>query len=167
QIRQQYANAYRVASARRSLGLLAVAEGDYSAARRELEEARRLYEESGRLDGLGTTHLGLAQAAMGEGNWETAVQQIRQALTYAVQLQSVAQGLDGLWRWGEYLWAVGRHDEARTLLGYALHHQNASGLLQRRISAFLAAQQIAVARDEEMAGVDWEWWVQCTAPASF
>lgn len=161
QIRQQYANTYRIASARRALGLLAVAEGDFAAARQQFGEARRLNEESGRLDGSGPVHLGLAQVAMAEGDWETAGQQIRQALEYAMQLQSVAQGLDGLWHLGKYLWFVGRRDEARALLGYVLHHKNASGLLQRRISAFLAAQQIVVTRDEETAVLDWQWWLQC------
>lgn len=160
QIRQQYANTYRIASARRALGLLAVAEGDFATARQQFKEALRLYTESGRVDGLGPVHLGLARVAMGEGDWKTAAQQIRQALTYAEQLQSVAQGLDGLWRWGEFLWAVGRYDETRALLGYVFHHKNASGYLKRQMGAFLMAQQISVVRDEEVAGEDWTWWVR-------
>lgn len=160
QIRQQYANTYRIASARRALGLLAVAEGDFSSAQQQFEEALRLYAESGRVDGLGPVHLGLAQVAMGVGDWEMAGQQIRQALTIAEQLQSVAQGLDGLWRWGEYLWAVGRSEEARALLGYVFYHKKASGYLKGQLGAFLAAEQMTVAQDEEQAGVDWTWWVR-------
>ncbi|HNB52852.1 MAG TPA: BTAD domain-containing putative transcriptional regulator, partial [Anaerolineales bacterium] len=160
QIRQQYANIYRIASARRALGLLEVAEENFGAARQQFEEALRLYADSGRVDGLGPVHLGLARAAMGEGNWESAAQQIRQALTYAEQLQSVAQGLDGLWRWGGYLWRVGRYEEARAVLGYAYHHKNASGYLRRQMEAFLTSQQIVVMPDEKTADMDWTWWVR-------
>ncbi|MCA9975677.1 MAG: tetratricopeptide repeat protein, partial [Anaerolineales bacterium] len=159
-IRQQYTNAYRIASARRALGLLAVAEGDFARAWQQLREAQQLYEESGRLDGLGPVHVGLARAAMGEGDWETAEQQIQQALASAVQLRHVAHGLDGLWRWGELLWRVGRCDDALRLLGYVLHHSNASGFLVREIKTFLAAQQISVELLQPLDDVDWQWWVQ-------
>ena len=160
QIRQQYANTYRIASARRALGLLAVAEGDYAAARWQFEEAQRLYEESGRMDSLGSVHLGLARAAMGEGDWEMARLHIRQALTYAVQLQSVAQGLEGLWRWGEYLWGVGRRGQAMALLGYVLRHKNTSGFLAREVNAFLAARQACVDPAGALDDVDWQWWLE-------
>ena len=49
---------------------------------------------------------------------------------------------------------------AQGVLGYVLYHKNASGFLAREINIFLAAEQIAVARDEELAGVDWTWWVR-------
>lgn len=160
QIRLQYANTYRIASARQALGLLAVAEGDFASARYEFGEALRLYAESGRVDGLGPVHLGLARVALGEGDWDTAAQQIRQALTVAEQVRSVAQGLEGLWRWGEFLWAVGQCAEARRLLGYTFHHKKASGYLKRQIGAFLAAHQIVLTPDEETEGLDWTWWVR-------
>jgi predicted ATPase len=95
QIRQQYANSYRIASALRSLGELALAEGNLSLAETQLQEALALYTASGRVDGLGPTHLALARVAMGRGEGEgnTAVFHIHTALTYAIQLQLPAGSL--------------------------------------------------------------------------
>ncbi|MCA9979416.1 MAG: tetratricopeptide repeat protein [Anaerolineales bacterium] len=162
QIRQQYANTYRVAAAQRGLGLLALAEGDPVAARTHLHVALTQYQESGRLDGLGPVHLALAQVALQTGDFPTAEQEIRQALVYAVSLQYVVQGLNSLRWWGEYLWAVERHEEALQVLAYVLRHQNASGLLVREVDDFLAAQQIS---PDEITAVPvlempWQAWLE-------
>lgn len=162
QIRQQYANTYRIASALRALGLLAIAEGNYAAARQQLEIALEQYTQSGRVDGLGPVHLGLAQVALRLDDLPMAEQQIRQALAYAAQLQLTAQGLNGLWRWGEYLWASGRNNEAVTLLGYVLGHKNTSGFLAREINTFLTTHQISVGLAVSSEDVDWRSWLRDT-----
>ena len=158
-IRQQYANTYRIASALRSLGLLTVAEGNLPLAEAQLGEALAQYTASGRVDGLGPTHLGLAQVAMARGDWPAAAEQIRTALGYAVQLDLTAQGLDGLWRWGEYLWRVGRTAEAEELWAYVLGHQNTSGFLAREIQAFAAVQGVVVQANDAAERLSWLSWL--------
>jgi tetratricopeptide (TPR) repeat protein len=159
QIRQQYANTYRLASARLALGALAIAEGDYAAAQQELETALSQYIESGRVEKLGAVHLELARVAMKQGDFPTAQQQIRQALAYAQQAQSVAQGLSVLWRWGEFLWAVKRQDEAQAVLAYVLGHPNTSGFLAQDVGAFLAAQGITAVTAGSHADRAWQDWL--------
>lgn len=159
-IRQQYGNTHRLGAALRALGLLAIAEGDYPAARQQLETALENYTQSGRVDGLGPVHLALAQLALKVGDLPAAEQQIRQALAYAVQLQITSQGLEGLWRWAEYLWAAGRRDQAMTLLGYLLGHKNTSGLLAREMNAFLAAHHLSLETAGASKDVGWQTWLK-------
>ena len=158
-IRQQYANTYRIASALRGLGLLAIEEGDFAAAQQHLDEAMAYFKQSGRVDRLAPAHLALGQLALRRGDLPTAEQQIRQALAYTAQLQQTAQGLKGLWFWGQYLWAAGRKDEAWQLLAYLLGHQNTSGLLAREINGFLTAQKISVKPSVTSQDVDWRSWL--------
>lgn len=157
--RQQYANTYRIASALRSLGLLAMAEKNLPLAQAQLEQALAQYTASERVDGLGPTHLGLAQVAMARGDWPTAANHIRTALGYAVQLDLTAQGLDGLWRWGEYLWRIGRTAEAKTLSQYVLAHKNTSGFLAREIHGFLATQGVHIPANKTAEHISWASWL--------
>jgi tetratricopeptide (TPR) repeat protein len=158
-IRQQYANTYRIASALRGLGLLAIEEGEFAAAQQHLDEAMAYFKQSGRVDRLAPAHLALGQLALRRGDLPTAEQQIRQALAYTAQLQQTAQGLKGLWFWGQYLWAVDRKNEALQLLAYLLGHQNRSGLLGREINAFLAEQKVSVKPTVASQDVDWRSWL--------
>ena len=158
-IRQQYANTYRIASALRGLGLLAIEEGDFAAAQQHLDEAMAYFKQSGRVDRLAPAHLALGQLALRRGDLPTAEQQIRQALAYTAQLQQTAQGLKGLWFWGQYLWVAGRKDEAWQLLAYLLGHQNTSGLLAREINGFLTEQKISVKPSVTSQDVDWRSWL--------
>jgi tetratricopeptide (TPR) repeat protein len=167
QIRQQYANSYRIASALRSLGELALAEGNLSLAETQLQEALALYTASGRVDGLGPTHLALARVAMGRGEGEgnTAVFHIHTALRYAIQLQLPAQGLDSLRHWAEYCWQSGNRDEAIKLFRYLLAHPNCSGFLARQMHTFFAAQTPPMTLPEpekekgENTAVAWQNWL--------
>jgi predicted ATPase/Tfp pilus assembly protein PilF len=159
-IRQQYGNSHRVGAALRALGLLAITEGDYGAARQQLETALEQYTQSGRVDGLGPVYLVLAQLALTVGDLAAAEQAIRRALAYAVELQLTAQGLNGLWHWGQYLWAAGRRDQALTLLGYLLGHKNTSGFLVWEINNFLTVNHVSLESVSSSRDVDWQVWLQ-------
>jgi tetratricopeptide (TPR) repeat protein len=160
QIREQYPNAYRIASARLALGMLAIAERDHATARQQLETALTLYTEAGRPKKVGVVHLHLSRLALQQGDFADAEQQARQALAYAQQFQSVAHGLEGLWRWAEFLWATERQDEAQAILAYVLGHPNTSGLLAREVKAFVSAMQITLDLDRVPDDVDWQWWLE-------
>ncbi len=142
---------------------MALAEGNLPLAEAQLEEALALYTASGRVDGLGPTHLGLARVAMrrgerheAEGN--TAVFHIHTALTYAAQLQLTAQGLDGLRHWAEYQWHSGHRTPATDLFAYLLAHQNCSGFMAGQIYTFLAQQTppITLPRNAPQSAVAWQ-----------
>lgn len=159
-IRLQYSNLYRIAAARLALGLLALAEGNLAEAQAELQLSLAQNKEAGRMERLVPVYIGLARVAMAEQDWDTAVGYLREAFASAVVLQQVLSGLSTLWRWGEYLWLVGRRDEALSVLAYVWQHDQASGLLVREVNEFLAAQQMAA--DEitavPVAEIPWTTW---------
>lgn len=159
-IRQQYGNTHRVGAALRALGLLAIAEGDYPTARQQLEAALEQYTQSGRVDGLGPVYLALAELALKEGELGTAEVQIRRALASAVQLQQTPAGLNGLWYWGQFLWAAGRRDEALVLLGYLLGHPNTSGYLAWEINRFLSSEGVVLEAAGPVEEMGWQAWLE-------
>lgn len=157
EIRLQYANTYRIASARLALGALATIEGDYTTAQQQLDTALAQYTESGRSEKLGPVHLELARLALKREEFTTAEHHIRQALRYARQFQSVTQELEGVWRWGEYLWITGQHGAAQEALAYVLRHEKTSGLLAWEVRAFLAAHQVMLDSGKVSNDVAWQW----------